>query len=132
MNGLFTYPATGVTDNQLRTWGHLGLFNPPINEADITNFPKLVAVTNATAGIAPFGGKESLVGNNPPSWALPTKVVDPSKILSAAEYDPVFLDMALSVVAANRYRISGKTAQGECESGTCALHFPAKSVTRNA
>jgi len=41
-------------------------------------------------------------------------------------------DWLYSVVAANRYRISGKTAQGECESGTCALHFPAKSVTRNA
>ena len=63
------------------------------------------AVTNATAGIAPFGGKEPLIGNNPPSWATPTKVVDPAKPLPPGEYDPVFLDMALSVVAGNRLDI---------------------------
>ena len=35
------------------------------------------AITNASAGIAPFGGKVGLIGNNPPSWAIPTRVVDP-------------------------------------------------------
>ena len=40
-----------------------------------------------------------------PSWAIPTRVVDPSVELHAAEYQPVFLDMALSVVAANRLDI---------------------------
>src|SRR5438067_5562509 len=29
------------------------------------------AFTTATASIAPWGGKETLVGNNPPSWAIP-------------------------------------------------------------
>ena len=63
------------------------------------------AVTNATAGIAPYGGKEPMIGNNPPSLAVPTKVADPAKPLPPGEYEPVFIDMALSVVAGNRLDI---------------------------
>lgn len=66
------------------------------------------AVTNATAGMAAWGGKDPLIGNNPPSWAAPTKVVDPASAsggLAPGEYDPLFLDMALSVVAGNRLDI---------------------------
>ena len=33
-------------------------------------------------------------------------------------------DLVYALIAANRYRILGKTvAAGECEGGTCALHF---------
>jgi len=42
MNRDVTYP-TGVTDNQLRTWNHLGLFTTKLNEAEIPQFPTLAA-----------------------------------------------------------------------------------------
>ena len=61
--------------------------------------------TNAQATMAAWGGKKGMVGNNPPAWAVPTRVVDPGTRLPSGEYDPVFLDMALSVVAGNRLDI---------------------------
>jgi uncharacterized repeat protein (TIGR03806 family) len=48
LNGNFKYP-NGVTDNQLRAWNHLGLFDKKINEFEISFFAKLVNVTNAAA-----------------------------------------------------------------------------------
>ncbi len=52
LNGDFNYSATGVTDNQLRTWNHISLFSSPINEAAITNFTKLVSVSDTSATLA--------------------------------------------------------------------------------
>jgi hypothetical protein len=51
MNGNFTYPATGRTDNQVRTFAHLGLLNPTPNEADIPGFLKSVAVTDPSSTV---------------------------------------------------------------------------------
>ncbi len=48
LNGDFEY-SNGVTDNQLRAWNHIGLFDTKLNEDDIPRFTKLVAVTDATA-----------------------------------------------------------------------------------
>ncbi len=82
-------------------YGHSGYWASMAVRQNMIGF----AVTNASAGIAPFGGKEPLIGNNPPSWALPSHVADTSVRLPASAYQPVFLDMALSVVAANRLDI---------------------------
>ncbi len=51
LNGNFAYPASGVTDNQLREFNHLGLFNPAIDEAGITNLSYLVSLTNQNASL---------------------------------------------------------------------------------
>jgi L-2-hydroxycarboxylate dehydrogenase (NAD+) len=82
-------------------YGHSGFWSSMAVRHNMIGF----AITNSSAGIAPFGGKINLIGNNPPSWALPTRIVDPNVELPASEYQPVFLDMALSVVASNRLDI---------------------------
>ena len=51
LNGNFLYAQTGRTDNQLRTWNHLGLLNPAIDENSISNYLRLVAITNSTAPV---------------------------------------------------------------------------------
>jgi uncharacterized repeat protein (TIGR03806 family) len=43
LNRDLTYP-TGVTDNELRTWNHLGLFDTNLTGAEMESFPKLAAL----------------------------------------------------------------------------------------
>ena len=47
-NGNFTYPS-GVTDNQLRTLGHLGLFDNGYDERKLWRYPRLYNLTNTAA-----------------------------------------------------------------------------------
>lgn len=51
LNGNETYPSTGETDNQLRTFNRLGMFNPAINEAAIPTYSKMSALTNLSASL---------------------------------------------------------------------------------
>src|SRR6202171_2512002 len=62
------------------------------------------AFTTASARIAPWGGKEGLVGHDSPAWRLPWRVVAPDAALSPAETESMFLDVALSVVAGETAR----------------------------
>jgi uncharacterized repeat protein (TIGR03806 family) len=50
MNHGFAYPS-GVTDNELRTWNHLGLFAPALNEADLAQLPTLAAADDSTRSL---------------------------------------------------------------------------------
>jgi uncharacterized repeat protein (TIGR03806 family) len=50
MNRTFTYPS-GVTDNELRAWNHLGLFAPALNDADFANTPTLAAADDSTRSV---------------------------------------------------------------------------------
>jgi LDH2 family malate/lactate/ureidoglycolate dehydrogenase len=63
------------------------------------------AFTTAGPTMAAWGGKVPIVGNNPPSWSVPTMVVDEANPLPYGAYEPMFLDMALSVVAGNKLDI---------------------------
>lgn len=47
LNHNFAYP-TGVTDNELRTWNHLGLFTPSFEESQLGRFSALAASNDAS------------------------------------------------------------------------------------
>lgn len=51
INRNLTYPATGRSDNQLRTLNHLGLFSPALDEAAISGYLKSVPITDASASL---------------------------------------------------------------------------------
>jgi uncharacterized repeat protein (TIGR03806 family) len=50
MNRAFTYPS-GVTDNELRAWNHLGLFAPQVDDADLAKLPTLAAADDVTKSL---------------------------------------------------------------------------------
>jgi uncharacterized repeat protein (TIGR03806 family) len=50
LNHDFAYPS-GVSDNELREWNHLGLFATPIREADIRSLPRLAAADDQTRSL---------------------------------------------------------------------------------
>ncbi len=49
LNGAFTYPSTGVTDNQLRTWNYLRMFTTILAEGSIAGLSHMAAITDASA-----------------------------------------------------------------------------------
>jgi uncharacterized repeat protein (TIGR03806 family) len=50
MNHPFTYPS-GVTDNELRAWNHIGLFEPAIDDAELAKLPTLAAADDAARSL---------------------------------------------------------------------------------
>jgi uncharacterized repeat protein (TIGR03806 family) len=50
LNRDFNYPS-GVTDNELRAWNHIGLFDTNFSDADIKNFPKLARADDFTRSL---------------------------------------------------------------------------------
>jgi uncharacterized repeat protein (TIGR03806 family) len=50
LNRSLRYPG-GISDNQLRAWGHAGLLEPAPTEADVPSYPRLEAVGNARASL---------------------------------------------------------------------------------
>src|ERR1043166_3283176 len=50
-NGDFAYPSSGVTDNQLRALNHIGLFKPALKENMISNYTKLVSITDTNTSV---------------------------------------------------------------------------------
>jgi uncharacterized repeat protein (TIGR03806 family) len=51
LNHTFTYPGTGITDNELRTWNHLGLFAPAFDESALPAFARLAAPDDMTRSL---------------------------------------------------------------------------------
>ena len=54
LNRTFTYPS-GITDNQLRAWNHIGLFAPKIDDAGLANIPALAAADDAARSLQDRG-----------------------------------------------------------------------------
>jgi len=50
MNRPFTY-ASGVTDNEIRAWNHVGLFEPAVDEAGLAALPTLAPADDAARSL---------------------------------------------------------------------------------
>jgi uncharacterized repeat protein (TIGR03806 family) len=50
MNRDLTYPS-GVKDNELRAWNHIGLFTPRLLEQDLATLPTLAAIDDTTRSV---------------------------------------------------------------------------------
>jgi mono/diheme cytochrome c family protein len=51
LNGLMTYPHTGITRNQLQTWNELGLFSPALEADEILRAERLVSLDETKASL---------------------------------------------------------------------------------
>ncbi|MEI9962105.1 MAG: hypothetical protein WDM76_13530 [Limisphaerales bacterium] len=50
LNRDFAFPS-GATDNELRAWNHVGLFEPKFEENDLEYFPKLASADDTTRSL---------------------------------------------------------------------------------
>jgi LDH2 family malate/lactate/ureidoglycolate dehydrogenase len=91
--------STGMGAAFARHSNHFGPIMPYLFQATEQGFAAIVA-SNATTTIAPWGGREARVGNNPLGIGMP-----------APGGDPVLLDMAMSVVARAKIRQAAKAGE---------------------
>jgi len=96
--------TVGVGAAFVRSSSHLGALAPYLWIAADAGFA-CVMTTNTAAMIAPAGGRDAVVGNNPIGIAVP----DPNGA-------HVILDMALSVVARSRVRAAAEAGEAIPES----------------
>jgi LDH2 family malate/lactate/ureidoglycolate dehydrogenase len=89
----------GVGAAFARHSNHFGPVMPYLFQATEQGFAAIIA-SNATTTIAPSGGREARVGNNPLGIGVP-----------APGGDPVLLDMAMSVVARAKIRQAAKAGE---------------------
>ena len=50
MNRPYTYPS-GITDNELRAWNHIGLFTQTLEENQLPNYPALAALNDTSRSL---------------------------------------------------------------------------------
>lgn len=77
-------------------FGAAGLFPIRALEKDFIGY----VITNSAPIMAPYGGRERILGNNPLSFAFPT-----------VQYSPIVLDMSISVVSAGKLILCRKKGE---------------------
>jgi len=77
-------------------FGVAGLFSMMAAGKDLIGY----VITNSAPMMAPYGGRERILGNNPLSYALPTD-----------QYPPVVLDMSISVVSSGKLILCRKKGE---------------------
>lgn len=106
---------TGIAVTFCRNSNHFGPIAPYALLAVHEGFASLVA-SNATTTIAPTGGRDARLGNNPMGFGFPNP-----------DGDPILLDMAMSVVARAKIRNAAKA--GEAIPDTWAMDREGQPTT---
>jgi LDH2 family malate/lactate/ureidoglycolate dehydrogenase len=91
--------ATGVGLALVRNGNHFGAIGPYCYLAAQQGFASIIG-SNASTTIAPSGGREERLGNNPLGMGVPRPGAD-----------PLILDMAMSVVARGKIRAAMKAGE---------------------
>lgn len=107
--------ATGVAAAFVRNSSHFGAIAPYCHLAAIEGFATVIG-SNATPTIAPTGGRDTRVGNNPLGIGVPRPGAH-----------PIILDMAMSVVA--RAKIRDALKRGEAIPPTWATDKAGHATT---
>lgn len=91
---------SGVGVASVRGSNHFGACEYYALKATSSHMIGVVATVSALNIMAPFGGAEPLLGNNPLAISVPTR-----------EAPPLVLDMAMSVAAGGKIRLAAKTGE---------------------